>query len=175
MKCPVCGNAMEEIGIEGIVLDVCKGGCGGIWFDGFELQKVDEPFESAGEKLLDIEKDETLVIDHTKRHKCPKCDDMIMMRHFFSPKKQVQVDECPNCAGIWLDAGELSQIRNQFTSEKERKKAAEHYFSEIFDVELEKMRAESQANNKKAKKIAGIFRFICPSYYIPGKQDWGAF
>jgi len=24
-------------------------------------------------------------------------------------------------------------------------------------------------------KISNMFRFICPSYYIPGKQDWGAF
>jgi hypothetical protein len=22
---------------------------------------------------------------------------------------------------------------------------------------------------------SNMFRFICPSYYIPGKHDWGAF
>jgi hypothetical protein len=26
---------------------------------------------------------------------------------------------------------------------------------------------------RKARRIAYAFRFICPSYYIPGEQDWG--
>jgi hypothetical protein len=37
------------------------------------------------------------------------------------------------------------------------------------------MRRESQEKLEKARRIANIFRFICPSYYIPGKQEWGAF
>jgi len=28
---------------------------------------------------------------------------------------------------------------------------------------------------ESARKIANAFKFICPSYYIPGKQAWGAF
>jgi hypothetical protein len=28
---------------------------------------------------------------------------------------------------------------------------------------------------KKARRIAHAFRFICPSYCIPGEQDWEAF
>ena len=28
---------------------------------------------------------------------------------------------------------------------------------------------------EKAKKIARMFRFTCPGYDIPGKQEWGAF
>ena len=97
------------------------------------------------------------------------------MRHFFSVKKEVEVDECPSCAGFWLDFGELGKIREQFNSEEERSKAAEAYFSEVFDGGLAKMKSQSEEQSKKAKKIAGILRFICPSYYISGKQDWGAF
>jgi hypothetical protein len=37
------------------------------------------------------------------------------------------------------------------------------------------MEPESQEKAEKARKVANMFRFICPSYYIPGKQDWGAF
>ena len=33
----------------------------------------------------------------------------------------------------------------------------------------------AQTNLRKARRIAHAFRFICPSYYIPGKQSWGAF
>ena len=53
MKCPACKNDLEEIIIDDIAVDACQNGCGGIWFDRFEHQKVDEPHESAGEKLLD--------------------------------------------------------------------------------------------------------------------------
>jgi Zn-finger nucleic acid-binding protein len=36
---------------------------------------------------------------------------MKLHRHFFSAKRRIEVDECPNCGGYWLDAGELAQIR----------------------------------------------------------------
>ncbi|MEJ2154629.1 MAG: zf-TFIIB domain-containing protein [Desulfobacteraceae bacterium] len=175
MKCPACDTAMQEVIVEDITIDVCKQGCGGMWFDRFELQKVDEPHESAGESLLQIDTDMKSGIDPSQRRMCPKCDGITMMRHFFSVKNEVEVDECPSCAGFWLDAGELGHIRKQFTSEAERKKAAEAYFENIFGNELKKMQDEGEEKLKKAKKIARMFRFICPSYYIPGKQDWGAF
>jgi Zn-finger nucleic acid-binding protein len=158
-----------------VAVDVCKGGCGGIWFDNFELKKFDEPHESAGQELLDVECDTSLVVDRTKRFKCPKCDDIVMMRHFFSVKKEVEVDECPSCAGFWLDAGELRKIRSFFNTEEERHKAADEYFTEVFGDKLNAMQAEDEAKLAKSRKIANMFRFICPTYYIPGKQDWGAF
>ncbi len=175
MECPACGNQLQKMTAENVTVDVCKGSCGGIWFDNLELKKFDEPHESAGEQLLEIERDESVTIDHTKRLKCPKCNDVVMMRHFFSVKKQVEVDECPGCGGFWLDAGELGKIRSLFKTEEERHKAAEDYFDEVFGDKIAAMRAENEDKLQKARKIANMFRFICPSYYIPEKQDWGAF
>ena len=175
MNCPACDNQLEPRIVEGLSVDVCKNGCGGIWFDNFEIKKFDEPHESLGADLLNVEKNPTVVVDRSKRLKCPKCDDIVMMRHFFSVKKQVEVDECPGCAGIWLDTGELGAIRSLFNTEQERHDAAEEYFSEIFGNELAAMKAKNQAELEKARKVAKTFRFICPTKYIPGKQDWGAF
>jgi len=158
-----------------VTVDVCRGGCGGIWFDSFEFKKFDEPNESAGEELLDVEQDASIVVDHTKRLKCPKCDDLVMMRHFFSVKKEVEVDECPGCGGFWLDAGELRKIRSMFNTEEERHKAAGEYFSEVFGADFAAMQAEDEAKLAKARRVSNMFRFICPSYYIPGKQAGGAF
>lgn len=76
MNCPACGTAMTEVTVANVKVDACQGGCGGIWFDQFELAKV-------------------------------------------------------------LDA--------------------------------------DRAKAEKARRVAHVFRFICPSYYIPGKQAWGAF
>ncbi len=171
MKCPACGNIMEQMDAGDITVDVCKGGCGGIWFDQLKLKKVYESNKSAGERLLEIDRNDNIKIDHSKRRNCPKCVDMIMMRHFFSVKKEVEVDECPKCGGIWLDYGKLGKIQKQFNSEEEKKKAAEAYFSDIFSKELTIMRVKSEAQAERANNIARIFRFICPSYYIRRKHD----
>ncbi len=175
MKCPACGNELEEMTAGDVAVDVCKGGCGGIWFDWLEMKKFDEPHESAGEAILEVERDDSVTVDHSKRLNCPKCDGIVMMRHFFSIKKEVEVDECPGCGGFWLDAGELGKIRSLFSTEEERHKAAKEYFDEVFGEELTAMQAEDEAKLAKAKKVTNMFRFICPSYYIPGKQEGAAF
>jgi len=71
MKCPACENEMAEITVSDITFDACEEGGGGIWFDRFELDKVDEPHESAGDVLLDIERDESITVDQSERLKCP--------------------------------------------------------------------------------------------------------
>ncbi|MBL7106253.1 MAG: zf-TFIIB domain-containing protein [Phycisphaerae bacterium] len=175
MKCPACGNSLQQITIEDITVNLCKGGCGGIWFDNFELKKFDEQHESAGQALLDIERDGSVVVDRSKRLKCPKCNDVVMMRHFFSIKKSVEVDECPACGGYWLDAGELAAIHSLFETEADRHKAAEEYFENLFGEHFKARKAENEKKLARTQNTFKIFKYICPSNYIPGKQDWGAF
>jgi len=125
MKCPVCNNGLTLYPSGSIIVDVCVGGCGGIWFDAFELKKVDETNEPA-DGLLSLTRERDLKIDTTKRLICPKCSEMAMMRHFFSARRRTIVDECPNCGGFWLDAGELADVREETQDEKrdlEAKKA----------------------------------------------------
>jgi uncharacterized protein len=175
VRCPACGRVLSRITVEGISLDACKGGCGGIWFDRYELMKVDESRESAGTALLDIERDPALVVDHDKRLSCPKDPGVVMMRHFSSVKRRVTVDECPSCGGFWLDAGEVAAIRSEFETEEERDRAAAQYFSELFDSELTAAHQETMRDLAAARKVAHVLRFISPSCYIPGKQESGAF
>ncbi|MHC4758381.1 MAG: TFIIB-type zinc ribbon-containing protein [Planctomycetota bacterium] len=174
MKCPACFNELQEVVVGDVNVEVCKGGCGGMWFDNFEVKKFDEGHETGGEELLDVEKNPSVSVDRSQRLNCPKCDEIVMMRHFFSIKNQVEVDECAGCGGIWLDAGELAQIREQFETEEERKQAAHDYFKDVFAKHFSEMEAENEAKLAKTRRIAKMFRFICPSYYVPGKQDWGA-
>jgi uncharacterized protein len=94
-------------------VDVCQGGCGGIWLDAFELQRVDEVHEQMGEPLLQIQRDANAVVDFSRKRDCPRCPEVKLKRHFFSAKRQVEVDQCPNCGGYWLDAGELAKIRRE--------------------------------------------------------------
>src|SRR6185369_3139945 len=113
MKCPACFNELSQTQVGSLQVDVCQGGCGGIWFDAFELQRVDEEEESAGEPLLQIKRDERIVVDVSRKRDCPRCAGVRLHRHFFSAKRRVEVDQCPNCGGYWLDAGELALIRTE--------------------------------------------------------------
>jgi Zn-finger nucleic acid-binding protein len=176
VTCPSCGRSLTGQTAGGLTVDVCSGGCGGIWFDQAELRKVDEPSESAGEALLGVPRDPSVVIDLEARRICPKCSDRpVLMRHFTSVKRLVTIDECPECAGVWLDAGELRSIRAEFPSAEARQQAAEAYFAELVDGPLAIERAKTEAELARAPRFAGAFRYLCPSWYVPGKQDWGAF
>ncbi len=97
--------------IGGVTVDACEGGCAGIWFDAFELQRVDDQNEIAGDKVLSLQRNPSLVVDAARKRECPRCDGIKLKRQFFSPKLRVEVDHCPHCGGYWLDQGELEKIR----------------------------------------------------------------
>lgn len=175
LNCPACENSLHPFKASDLEVDVCNEGCGGIWFDNFELKKVDEAHETLGEALLDIPRKPGLVVDMERKRTCPKCKNYPMMRHFESVRRRVSVDECPACGGHWLDYGELGEIRGTYKSEAEGRVAAQAYFADLFDGKLKTMAAQGEAERTKAQRIAWMFRFICPTYYIPGKQDGGAF
>jgi Zn-finger nucleic acid-binding protein len=113
MNCPACDHQLTETQVGAVVVDICQGGCGGIWFDAFELKRVDEDHEAAGEHLINIKRDSARLMDASRKRNCPRCDGIKLKRHLFSPKSKVEVDHCPNCAGYWLDSGELEKIREE--------------------------------------------------------------
>lgn len=175
MDCPACHRTLSPVEADGISVDVCKEGCGGIWFSWMELQRFDEPKEAAGEVLLDFPRRPGVAVDPGPLT-CPQCADKIALkRHFFSVKRDVAVDECPACGGYWLDPGELRTIRTAFDTDEARRAAADAYFSETFGSQLADAHAETEEQLARARRVANMFRFICPSYYIPGEQQWGAF
>jgi hypothetical protein len=175
MECPACNHTLTPMNVSNITVDACRGGCGGVWFDRFEIDKVDEPHEEAGIELLDIERDPSKKVDYDAQRKCPKCDDANLMRHFYDVKREILVDECPACAGLWLDTGELTRLRSQYRTEEERNGAVDREFDKLLAASFSKMKADREAKLDTTRRIARMFRFICPSWYIPGKQDWGAF
>jgi uncharacterized protein len=142
MDCPACGHGLTSLAVGDLTVDACDGGCGGIWFDHYELRTVDEPGEALGDSLLDIPRDPSVVVDPNKRYRCPSCTDgVVMMRHFWSVRRAVTIDECPECGGIFLDAGELARIRAEFPSEAAKHAAADSYFAQVADPVIDGARA----------------------------------
>lgn len=175
MDCPACDHTLTPTDVGGLTVDVCEGGCAGLWFDNFELEKVDEAHESAGEALLDVEGDPSARRVDDRRFDCPACGDCVMHRHFFTVEREIEVDECPSCAGVWLDGGELGALRRQFESQEAREEAAAEAYREKFGEELDRMREASRDGLRRARASAHAMRFVLPSRWIPGDQDWGAY
>jgi Zn-finger nucleic acid-binding protein len=176
MNCPACDHELTSRTAGDVAVDVCDGGCGGIWFDHFELRKLDEQSEAVGESLLDVPRDPNVRVDPGKRYVCPRdADGVVMMRHFWSVKRAVTIDECPECGGIFLDAGELKSIRSEFVTEAARHAAADGYFAEVVDPLLADAHARDEAELEKARRFSHALRFVCPSWYLPGKQAGAAF
>lgn len=176
MKCPRTGTELKKITIEGITVDVSEA-CGGVWFDNWELIKFDEVHEKGGEELSSLmEQHKNDSIDLSPRMNCPKCDGIVLARHFYSPKREIEIDRCPNCGGIWLDAGELAKIRELFPTEADREQASAELVNETVNYDqFEKMLAASEEKAASARKFANFFAWLCPSKHIPGKQDGAAF
>ena len=73
------------------------------YFAKLELERRRGAEAERREAALRAEREERRQRHHLK---CPKCGDDL------SPvdRGAVQIDRCPSCSGIWLDAGELEAI-----------------------------------------------------------------
>ncbi len=90
-----------------MTLDLCYGGCGGIWFDAAELERVSARAASTLHTIWQIPVGK---VHLTEPRLCPRCPAQILERKWFSELKKVEIDQCPKCGGVWLDAGEFSRV-----------------------------------------------------------------
>lgn len=166
MNCPRCTSDLVAIESDNVTVDLCQKSCGGIWFDWQELKKVDEAHETDTEFLDILSASNTKKIDLSEKLNCPHCLDIVMYRHFHSVKQKVEMDECPKCGGIWLDTGELTQIRKNFATDEERVAAAQKFVETTFGNELNNLKNKTEQKHAPAKKFGKALRFITPSYYL---------
>jgi len=110
MKCPACDRGLTGVQVGSVLLDVCKGGCGGIWFDVHELEKVTEENQELPADV-DVDCDVAVNVDFDRTRQCPRCDGVDLERRLPHLGSVVEIDLCPRCGGYWLDCGELEKIR----------------------------------------------------------------
>ena len=110
MHCPRCSTDLKptnldlkEYGV--VVIDICPD-CKGSWCDKGELDQLDDSTRTNVENIEFRAHGES---DHNL--KCPSCDSNL---EAVTPKDtdKVVVDRCPNCAGFWLDVGELEKMQD---------------------------------------------------------------
>jgi len=145
------------------VLDVCHHGCGGIWFDYFELHKFDEGGSDPGE-LLEVEKDPDIRRLSHERLNCPRCKDVVLGQHFFSIRQKVEVDSCPNCGGYWLDHGELGRIREEFQTDEARAQATRQFMDELDDRHVDEACPVAMEKTARVSSLSAMFRIVGSRY-----------
>lgn len=150
MKCPRTGSVLKTVKLGKIEVEISEE-CAGIFFDQFELALFDEKHEIEGDVLIKhLSQFKPSIIKNDARINCPKCKNIVMMRRFYSPKHIVEIDECPGCASIWLDIGELALIREHFSTETERAAMCEQLTKEV-DRHPEVLKQRKEYNEKMSK------------------------
>ena len=114
MFCPNEKAGMYQVGVpshygQQVIIDQCEG-CGGIWFDAFELFKV---------KLGEAQEIESLDSDRLRapsdvdnpRLLCPR--DRTALIQYKDPNfpKELILTRCPKCQGFWLNRGEFTKYQ----------------------------------------------------------------
>ena len=160
MDCPACGKGMVEEDFGGVMVDVCKDGCKGMWFDWGELVRLDETNEGLGKALEEAVNSSRVNDENRGQIACPKCG-ILMQEHKYQSAKAVSVDECYGCGGFFLDSGEIGEIRENFMSEQER----DVYCEQILEgmPEYQKMKEDQALAEKRleaAKKYCLISRML---------------
>ena len=121
IKCPGCKKPMKQVEVEGMILDVCMDGCGGIWFDRHELKRVDNGSENIGNFLQNLKPQPDVKLVPEMQRRCPRCHESILRQGYYSTKKEVIIDKCYNCGGVFLDGGELAHIRSLYQTAEDKK------------------------------------------------------
>ena len=111
LNCPLCGKEMEKILLheQGINVDICLNGCGGIFLDNREFDKIDDEDENIAE-IIDAIKERTFEEVSLKSQMiCPVCN--VPMVEMGAGKSSVKIDCCNGCGAKFLENGELQKIR----------------------------------------------------------------
>lgn len=109
--CPKCSGRLEQIVCAGIEVDRCLY-CKGLWFDSLEAETLKTVH---GSESLDIGNPQmgSNLDKISEDVDCPRCNHK-MIRMVDIDLHCIWYEKCPGCYGVWLDAGEFKNFKNNF-------------------------------------------------------------
>lgn len=114
IACPKCKGSLEQVVYADIEVDRCRQ-CGGIWFDALEAEELKK---IKGSESLDIGNPEvgSRLNNLDGKIMCPRCR-TATIRMLDIDRYSIWYEQCPKCQGIWLDAGEFKQFKQNFSTD----------------------------------------------------------
>ena len=106
--CPHCGVNLENHDYRGNDIDMCPV-CGGLWLDNSEFRRLTSERDIYADDAVPFEFRRMPLPEEVEYLKCPLCNSL-MVRRNFKKISGVIIDICRD-HGVWLQAGELEQIR----------------------------------------------------------------
>lgn len=123
-----------------VKVDVCPT-CEGVFLDKGEIKKL------TGNRALHTFLTKYLGVDSDSQLVCPACGGIMDLEDAAG----VKVDVCLSCFGIWLDAGELEQLKD--ADPKAFKELSPEKRAELFDAAHAKQREK-----QRRAAMRGMFR-----------------
>ena len=166
LMCPVCNKALVDQDFGGVKVHVCSNGCKGLYFDWLQMQKLDHTNQGFGDALQAALKYPRTNDANRPRLHCPKCH-LPMYCHQFALDKEINIDECYGCGGIFLDSGELKELRDHSMSAPEEKAYLDKLVEDL--PETKQLEQAEAKDAQRAEALAHLTRFFRLSYYMTGK------
>ncbi|MEW8383380.1 MAG: zf-TFIIB domain-containing protein [Candidatus Thiodiazotropha taylori] len=108
MKCPRCIEKMENTNIQDVDAHTCFY-CNGVWVGGQSLRVILQQ-ECDSQLNQDIHKSlESIKLGKVDRY-CPECENQRLLQISL---RDIELDLCPQCNGIYFDEGELKMLLPQ--------------------------------------------------------------
>lgn len=154
INCPACGKEMTKIFMasKGVNIDICLEGCGGIFFDNRELKKFDEYTENIDELKAAIQNKTFEKTDESEIRFCPVCHTK-MVKNSVSLKGDIIIDECYNCGAKFFDHGELTKMREEYPTEKDRRQALLSATYNEVGAKIDQLELQNNLNRTKRSKF----------------------
>lgn len=106
--CPACLKVMRGTPVGGFEIESCYQ-CGGLWLDRGEteqlLRRPDLPYSLTNPAAQGEDK---VLVPHGQR-RCPICESNLMPADI----EGVDAEGCKGCGGLWLERGELGELRER--------------------------------------------------------------
>ena len=113
LQCPKCQGTLEAVVYSGIEVDHCTN-CQGLWFDSQEAQELKKV---KGSESIDSGDPTTgKKFDELGDINCPKCQTK-MTKMVDLDQPHIRYEKCPVCYGIWFDAGEFKDYKEETISD----------------------------------------------------------